>query len=98
MKAYGKAGMYDKGVEYGNRAIEVDDENASLYIALGDIYALRDGTNLSNAVANYDKAIAINAENPEVYTRLAVAWFRAHNLKRAEEFLDRKSTRLNSSH
>lgn len=89
MKAYGKAGMYDKGVEYGNKAIEVDEENASLYIALGDIYALRDGTNLSNAVANYDKAIAIDPENPEVYTRLAVAWFRAQNLPRAEEFLNK---------
>lgn len=89
MKAYGTAGMYDKGVEYGQKAIEVDDENASLYIALGDIYALRDGTNLSNAVANYDKAIAIDPENPEVYTRLAVAWYRAQNLQRAEEFLNK---------
>ncbi|QEC51687.1 tetratricopeptide repeat protein [Anseongella ginsenosidimutans] len=89
MKAYGKAGMYDKGVEYGQKAIAVDDENASLYIALGDIYALRDGTNLSNAVANYDKAIALNPENPEVYTRLAVAWFRAQNMPRAQEFLDK---------
>lgn len=87
MKAYGQAGMYDKGVEYGQKAIEVDDENPSLFIALGDIYALRDGTNLSNAVANYDKAIAIDPENPEVYTRLAVAWFRAQNMQRAEEFL-----------
>lgn len=89
MKAYGKAGMYDKGVEYGNRAIEVDDEDPSLYIALGDIYALRDGTNLSNAVANYDKAIALDANNPEVYTRLAVAWYRAQNLQRADEYLDK---------
>lgn len=89
MKAYGVAGMYDKGVEYGNKALEVDDENADLYIALGDIYALRDGTNLSNAVANYDKAIAIDPNNPEVYVRLGRAWFRAQNMQRAEQFLDK---------
>ena len=89
MKAYGNADMYDKGIEYGQRALEVDEENADLYIALGDIYAERDGTNLSNAVANYDKAIAIDPNNPEVYTRLAVAWYRAQNMQRAQEFLDK---------
>lgn len=89
MKAYGNADMYDKGIEYGQKAIEVDDQNASLYIALGDIYAERDGTNLSNAVANYDKAIAIDANNPEVYTRLGRAWYRAQDMNRAMQYLDK---------
>lgn len=69
MKAYKDAGMYDKGIEYGNKAIEVDSEDAKVYLALGDLYRQRDGTNLSNAVSNYDKAIRYDPDNAEAYTR-----------------------------
>lgn len=89
MKAYGNAGIYDKGIEYGNKAVEVDPENARVYLALGELYRKRDGTNLSNAVSNYQKAIHYDPNNAEAYTQLGVAWMRAQQPDRAKQYLDK---------
>ncbi len=86
MQAYADAGLFNKAIPYGEKAINVGKVDADLLVALGNMYAEQNSRNLSIPVNYYNRAIAIDSTNAEAYTRLAVAWSRAKMPDRAEKF------------
>jgi tetratricopeptide (TPR) repeat protein len=76
----GKIIRYKKALNYLSRAKEIDPNNASIYLAIGDVYLRKnDGKN---------KALGLNPASPLPKIKIGNIYIRATNLNAARPFLD----------
>jgi len=77
---------YKKALGYLNRAKEIAPEDPLIYLALGDLYLLKnDG---KNALASYNKALSLNPKSPLPKIKIGNIYIRAGNLNAARPYLD----------
>lgn len=69
----------EKAIVYLNTALPFNEKNPEVYIQLGDYYRLRDGINQSNAIAQYNKALEIDAKSTRAILRKGVLYKRVQN-------------------
>jgi tetratricopeptide (TPR) repeat protein len=82
----GKVNRYDKALRYLLRAKEIDPTNASIYIALGDLYIRKnDGT---NALASYNAALRYDPKSPLPKIKIGDIYMRVPNLPAARPYFD----------
>lgn len=82
----GKVVRYNKAINYLNRAIAIDPNNASIYLALGDVYMQKnDG---KNALANYNKSQSLDPKSPISKIRIGNIYVRATNLNAARPYFE----------
>lgn len=82
----GKVVRYNKALIYLTRARDIDPNNASIYLALGDVYMQKnDG---KNALANYNKALSLDAKSPIPKIKIGNIYVRATNLNAARPYFD----------
>jgi tetratricopeptide (TPR) repeat protein len=80
----GKVIRYDKAIAYLSRAKEIDPENPSIYLALGDVYiAQNDG---KNALASYNRALSLDPKSPLPKIKIGNIYMRAPNLNAARPY------------
>lgn len=80
----GKVNRYDKALAYLSRAKEIDPENPSIYLALGDVYiAQNDG---KNALASYNRALSLDPKSPLPKIKIGNIYMRAPNLNSARPY------------
>lgn len=81
----GNINRYNKAINYLTRAKEIDPENATIYLALGDVYIRQnDG---KNALASYNKALSLNPTSPLPKIKIGNIYIRATNLNAARPYL-----------
>jgi tetratricopeptide (TPR) repeat protein len=77
---------FKKALNYLNRAKEIDPNNPRIFLALGDLYLLKnDG---KNALANYNKALSLNPTSPLPKIKIGNIYIRAGSLNAALPYLD----------
>jgi len=82
----GNVNRYNKAISYLFRAKEIDPDNATIYLALGDVYIRQnDG---KNALASYNKAQSLNPTSPLPKIKIGNIYIRATNLNAARPYLD----------
>lgn len=82
----GNVNRYNKAINYLTRAKEIDPDNATIYLALGDVYIRQnDG---KNALASYNKALSLNPTSPLPKIKIGNIYIRATNLNAARPYLD----------
>lgn len=80
----GKVNRYNKALGYLSRAKEIDPENPSIYLALGDVYiAQNDG---KNALASYNRALSLDPKSPLPKIKIGEIYMRAPNLNAARPY------------
>jgi len=80
----GKVNRYDKAISYLSRAKEIDPENPSIYLAMGDVYiAQNDG---KNALASYNRALSLDPKSPLPKIKIGNIYMRAPNLNAARPY------------
>lgn len=82
----GKRNRYKKALAYLNKAKEIDPNNASIYLALGDVYIRQNAG--TNALASYNKALSIDPTSPLPKIKIAEIYMRVPNLNVARPYLD----------
>lgn len=82
----GTVNRYKKAINYLLRAKEIDPNEASIYLALGDVYIRNNDMN--NALANYNKALSIEPTSPLAKIKIGNIYLRASNLNAARPYLD----------
>jgi tetratricopeptide (TPR) repeat protein len=79
--------MLDSAEQLVVMGYEQNKKNYNFLIAAGDVYLERnDG---GNAATFYERAIAIEPNNPKAYSRVAVIWLRVKNYEAAQTDLNR---------
>ncbi len=79
--------MLDSAEQLVVMGYEQNKKNYSFLIAAGDVYLERnDG---GNAATFYERAIALEPNNPKAYSRVAVIWLRVKNYEAAQTDLNR---------
>ena len=69
----------DKAFGYLNTALPFNDKNPEVYIQLGDYHRLHDGMNQSNAIAQYNKALEMDAKSTRAILRKGMLYKRVQN-------------------
>jgi tetratricopeptide (TPR) repeat protein len=79
--------MLDSAEQLVLMGYEQNKKNYNFLIAAGDVYLERnDG---GNAATFYERAIALEPNNPKAYSRVAVIWLRVKNYEAAQTDLNR---------
>lgn len=79
---YTKGGDIQNAITWYQKAMEKEDDNAMLYIGLGDAY-LKLQTGGGEAMNNYEAAVKVGTHNSLAYSRIGYLWYVAHNYKDA---------------
>lgn len=82
----GKRNRYKKALAYLNKAKEIDPNNPSIYLALGDVYIRQNAG--TNALASYNKSLSIDPTSPLPKIKIAEIYMRVPNLNVARPYLD----------
>lgn len=82
----GNVNRYKKAINYLTRAKEIDPNNASICLALGDVYIRNNDMN--NALANYNKSLSLDPTSPLAKIKIGNIYLRASNLNAARPYLD----------
>jgi tetratricopeptide (TPR) repeat protein len=64
---------YDKALEHGRKAIELNADNADAHYALGLVYGFK--KDLNNSAASYEKTIALNPEHAYAHYQLGLVQY-----------------------
>ena len=75
----------DKALSYFTEAIKYNDKNAAAYAGSGEVYDSREQS--KEAIANYEKAVALDADLTEVFTPLGILYFQTGEIAKAENYL-----------
>lgn len=79
--------LLNEAEELVKKQYEFDKKNYDFLVTAGDVYLERnDG---GQAATFYERAIAINPNNPKAYSRVAVIWLRVKNLEAAQTDLNK---------
>lgn len=86
---YLREGNYQEAILSFNKAIEIDDKQAVVYIGRGNAYiGLGEAEeNLTKALADYEIAVSLDESNPEAYLGIADVYIRRGEYDKALEFL-----------
>ena len=82
----GNVNRYNKALSFLLRAKEIDPENASLFLSLGDVYARKN--DMQNALASFNKALSLDPTSPLAKIKIGNIYLRASNLNAARPYLD----------
>jgi len=82
----GSVNRYNKAISYLFRAKEISPNDASIYLALGDVYIRKN--DFKNALASYNKALSLNPTSPLAKINIGNIYVRAANLNAARPYLD----------
>ena len=82
----GNVNRYNKAISYLLKAKEIDPDNASIYLDLGDVYARKN--DMKNALPNYNKALSLEPTSPLAKIKIGNIYLRAANLNAARPYLD----------
>lgn len=72
---------FAKSLETYRRALEIDPTNTLVYVHLGEAY--RHSGNLSEAIRVWEKALALNPEDPRILYDLSLAYLEKENREKA---------------
>src|SRR5690625_7084464 len=89
-------GAYSDAVSSFQRSLEIDSKNPVCHYNIAN--SLMELHQHEEAIHHYMQAITLKADHIPSLTNLADAWEQTGQPERSLEILDRKSTRLNSSH
>ena len=70
---------------YFEEAVKFDDRNATAYAGLGEVFDTLEQS--GEAIQNYEKALALNAELTEIYSSLGILYYQAGEIAKAENLL-----------
>ena len=76
-----------EAVYYFDQAIKNNDKNSVAYSGLGEIHDALDDND--KAIANYEKALSLDAALTELNAPLGVLYYQKNDLKRADELLSK---------
>jgi len=82
----GNVNRYNKALSFLLRAKEIDPENASLFLSLGDVYTRKN--DMRNALASFNKALSLDPTSPLAKIKIGNIYLRASNLNAARPYLD----------
>lgn len=82
----GNVNRFKKAISYLFRAKEIDPNDASIYLALGDVYIQQN--DWKNALASYNKALSLDPTSPLAKIKIGNIYIRATNLNAARPYLD----------
>ena len=82
----GKVNRFKKALNYLFKAKEIDPNNPSIYLALGDVYIRQN--DMKNALAGYNKALSLDPTSPLPKIKIGSIYIRATNLNAARPYLD----------
>jgi len=82
----GKVNRYNKALFYLFQAKEIDPNNPSIYLALGDVYIRQNDA--TNALASYNKALSLDPKSPLSKLKIGNIYMRVPNLNAARPYLD----------
>lgn len=82
----GNVNRYNKALNFLLKAKEIDPENASIYLALGDVYARKN--DMQNALASFNKALSLDPTSPVAKIKIGNIYLRASSLNAARPYLD----------
>ncbi|OGX06700.1 MAG: hypothetical protein A2Z88_09485 [Omnitrophica WOR_2 bacterium GWA2_47_8] len=85
MEAYNQ-GQYESASKFLNQALDLDENSAKIYNALGLVYRNQNAP-LDDVVWYFKVAIDIDPDYFEAYQNLGELYFRTNNFKEAEEYL-----------
>jgi superkiller protein 3 len=77
--------LNESALTYLDEAVKYDENNAAAFAKIGEIHDARGRT--AEAIANYEKALAIDPELSALYVPLGLAYMQAGNNAKAEVFL-----------
>ena len=77
-RVYGETRRYDRAVAEFKAALEAQPNDSRIYVLLGDALA-REGRSISEAIAAYERGIALDPRNVEAYISLGQAHLRAES-------------------
>jgi len=82
----GKVNRCEKALNYLFAAKEIDPNNASIYVALGDVYFQKNDA--TNALASYNKALNLDPLRPLPKIKIGNIYMRVPNLNAARPYFD----------
>jgi tetratricopeptide (TPR) repeat protein len=80
----GNVNRINKAINYLTRAIEIEPNNASIYLALGNVYIMQNDA--KNALANYNRSLYIDPKSPLPKIKIGDIYMRAPNLNAARPY------------
>lgn len=81
----GTVNRFNKAISYLQRAQEIDPNNATIHLDLGNVYIMQnDG---KNALSSYNKALSLDPKSPLPKIKIGNIYIRATNLNAARPYL-----------
>jgi len=82
----GSVNRFNKALNYLLRAVEIDPNNPTIYLALGDVYIMQNDA--KNALASYNKALHLDPKSPLSKIKIGNIYMRAPNLNAARPYFE----------
>ena len=82
----GSVNRFNKALNYLMRAVEIDPNNPTIYLALGDVYIMQNDA--KNALASYNKALHLDPKSPLSKIKIGNIYMRAPNLNAARPYFE----------
>jgi tetratricopeptide (TPR) repeat protein len=82
----GKVNRYNKAINYLTAAKEIDPNNASIFLALGDVYIQQNDA--TNALGSYKMALYLDPTSPLPKIKIGNIYMRVPNLNAARPYFD----------
>lgn len=89
-------GNYEAAIDAFEMAIELDSQQSKVYVARGDAYMSWGETeeNLKMALNDYLKALSQNAEDPDIYLKIADIYIAQDEIDKLHQILDQASEKF----
>ena len=82
----GSVNRFNKALSYLTRAQEIDPNNPSIYLALGDVYIMQNDA--KNALASYNRSLYFDPKSPLPKIKIGNIYMRAPNLNAARPYFE----------
>lgn len=82
----GNVNRFNKAISYLTRASEIEPNNPSIYLALGDVYMMQNDA--KNALANYNRSLYFDPKSPLPKIKIGNIYMRAPNLNAARPYFE----------
>ncbi len=82
----GNVNRFNKAISYLTRASEIEPNNPSIYLALGDVYLMQNDA--KNALANYNRSLYFDPKSPLPKIKIGNIYMRAPNLNAARPYFE----------
>ena len=82
----GSVNRFNKALRYLTRAQEIEPNNPSIYLAMGDVYIMQNDA--KNALASYNRALYFDPKSPLPNIKIGNIYMRAPNLAAARPYFE----------